>query len=239
MTYAKLTEVSKRTGKSETDLLRLGATGGLPVYVVPHPSWQFQMQYVKAVQHSDDVTDYHCIVSEVGGVLMVKMLLRVAPLYLENYINYPDSAEIDVFLPDGVLEGDVSVVRYIGDAPLLVKNCCLVVKTDDFSLLKGASGRKMLKIVPLVETIAPPDSTSRANSGQPPLTESKKKRVAPSPNAEFLRIADVAALLSVSEGTVRNYMKREDFPTPVQLGTRTVGWKRIEVQAWIDKRPKK
>jgi hypothetical protein len=30
----------------------------------------------------------------------------------------------------------------------------------------------------------------------------------------------------------------EDFPEPVQLSARAIGWKRSELQAWIDARPR-
>ncbi|MFC4623097.1 helix-turn-helix transcriptional regulator [Comamonas nitrativorans] len=44
-------------------------------------------------------------------------------------------------------------------------------------------------------------------------------------------------VLGISKSTLRNWMLTEDFPHPVQLGPRAVGWSATQVHAWLEKRP--
>jgi len=234
--YTKLEDISRITGHQLGDLLRQGAAGKLPVYVVPHPSWRFQMQYVKSVTHSADATDYHCMAGEVGGVLMVKLLLRVAPLYLENFINYPDSAEIDTFLPDGLADGDVAVVSNQGDSPLLLKDCCLVVKNEDLSVLQGGKRQKNERLPSPVEEAAVKATVEASVPDTPASAKPRRGKAEPSPHAALLTLSEVSVLVGLSQNTVRNYMKAGNFPASITSGTRTVRWKRSEVEAWMDSR---
>lgn len=48
-----------------------------------------------------------------------------------------------------------------------------------------------------------------------------------------LRRKQVAALLNVSLATLWRWSKAGDFPRPVQLGPRSVGVLRSDLEAWI------
>ena len=52
----------------------------------------------------------------------------------------------------------------------------------------------------------------------------------------FLRLRDVLKLIGVSKSTLYDWIKKELFPSPRQLGPRCVGWSAEEVQRWIDER---
>jgi predicted DNA-binding transcriptional regulator AlpA len=46
-----------------------------------------------------------------------------------------------------------------------------------------------------------------------------------------------ARIIGISERTLHNFRKREDFPKPIVLGPRTVRWRRQEIEAWIASLP--
>ena len=50
----------------------------------------------------------------------------------------------------------------------------------------------------------------------------------------ILRRPEVEARTGLSRSTLYAWMKEGLFPLPVKLGSRLVGWKDIDVQAWID-----
>ena len=77
-------------------------------------------------------------------------------------------------------------------------------------------------------------------------TDSPTARLAAPPNRkpgmepQILRVADVLAMTGLSRTTLWRRIKSGDFPPPILLGgpgSRAVGWRRAEVQAWIDERP--
>lgn len=43
-------------------------------------------------------------------------------------------------------------------------------------------------------------------------------------------------MLDISKSTLRNWMLEGDFPHPIQLGPRAVGWKAAQVHAWLETR---
>jgi prophage regulatory protein len=53
----------------------------------------------------------------------------------------------------------------------------------------------------------------------------------------ILRLPDVQALTGQSKPTIYRRVRENDFPRPIALGPRTVGWRASDVQAWIDSRP--
>lgn len=53
----------------------------------------------------------------------------------------------------------------------------------------------------------------------------------------ILRTRDITEMLGVGRTTLWNWVRAGDFPTPLQLGPRTVGWKATDIQQWIDERP--
>lgn len=57
---------------------------------------------------------------------------------------------------------------------------------------------------------------------------------------QILRIADVLAATALSRTTLWRRVKAGDFPAPVRLGgvgSRAVGWRRTDIDTWIDSRP--
>ena len=43
--------------------------------------------------------------------------------------------------------------------------------------------------------------------------------------------------LDISKTTLRNWMLKEGFPAPIQLGPRAVGWVASQVESWLAQRP--
>jgi prophage regulatory protein len=55
----------------------------------------------------------------------------------------------------------------------------------------------------------------------------------------ILRRPEVERLTSLSRTTLYTWMARGDFPRPVALGARTVGWRESDVEAWLAARETK
>lgn len=49
----------------------------------------------------------------------------------------------------------------------------------------------------------------------------------------ILRMPEVVARTGLSERSIRRLVARGDFPPPIRLSRRTVGWLESEVEAWI------
>ena len=57
---------------------------------------------------------------------------------------------------------------------------------------------------------------------------------------QILRTADVIAATGLSRTTLWRRVKAGDFPPPIRLGgpeSRAVGWRRSEIETWINNRP--
>ena len=54
----------------------------------------------------------------------------------------------------------------------------------------------------------------------------------------ILRLSEVVDLTTISKSRLYLLIARQDdpFPRPLRLGARSVGWRRAEVVAWLDKR---
>lgn len=52
----------------------------------------------------------------------------------------------------------------------------------------------------------------------------------------ILRRPDVEARTGLSRSTIYAWMARGEFPQPVALGARLVGWKESDIQAWLEAR---
>ncbi len=52
----------------------------------------------------------------------------------------------------------------------------------------------------------------------------------------ILRQPDVSGLTRLSRTTLYHATKRGEFPPPIRLGKRAVGWRRSDVLAWIKSR---
>lgn len=52
----------------------------------------------------------------------------------------------------------------------------------------------------------------------------------------ILRLPEVKARTSMGRSTIYDAMARGDFPQPMKLGLRAVGWIESEVDAWVEAR---
>ncbi|MBK5927989.1 AlpA family transcriptional regulator [Rhodobaculum claviforme] len=52
----------------------------------------------------------------------------------------------------------------------------------------------------------------------------------------ILRRPAVEAATGLSRSTIYSLMAAGNFPVPIRLGVRAVGWRRSDVTAWIDSR---
>ena len=52
----------------------------------------------------------------------------------------------------------------------------------------------------------------------------------------ILRRPAVEARTGLSRSTLYAMMARDDFPQPVRLGVRAVGWRESDVAAWLESR---
>ena len=54
----------------------------------------------------------------------------------------------------------------------------------------------------------------------------------------ILRLRDVVRLTAISRSRIYVFMAREDDPflKPIRLGPNSVGWRKAEVEAWLDSR---
>lgn len=53
---------------------------------------------------------------------------------------------------------------------------------------------------------------------------------------EILRLPRVAATIGMGRSWIYLAVQEGRFPPPIQLGARAIGWKRSDVQAWLDSR---
>lgn len=56
---------------------------------------------------------------------------------------------------------------------------------------------------------------------------------------EILRLPRVAATIGMGRSWIYLAVQEGRFPAPVRLGARAIGWKRSDIQAWLDSRRKK
>ena len=56
--------------------------------------------------------------------------------------------------------------------------------------------------------------------------------------ATILRMPAVIAMTGISRSRIYVYMSRETdpFPRPIRLGPNSVGWRKAEIEAWLDTR---
>ncbi len=52
----------------------------------------------------------------------------------------------------------------------------------------------------------------------------------------FLRLNDVKHHVGLGRSAIYDKIKRGEFPAPINLGSRAVGWLSDEITAWIDER---
>ena len=54
---------------------------------------------------------------------------------------------------------------------------------------------------------------------------------------EIYRLPAVVTACCISRSTIYEVIRRGDFPAPVKLGARAVGWRRSDIEAWLESRP--
>jgi prophage regulatory protein len=52
----------------------------------------------------------------------------------------------------------------------------------------------------------------------------------------ILRRPDVEARTGLSRSTIYDWMEKGEFPKPVALGARLVGWRESDIEAWLQAR---
>ena len=57
-------------------------------------------------------------------------------------------------------------------------------------------------------------------------------------NERILRLPAVLATVGVSKGRIYAWMAEGKFPRPVRLGVRAVGWRKSEINEWLESRPR-
>ena len=58
----------------------------------------------------------------------------------------------------------------------------------------------------------------------------------PDASPRILRMSEVEARTGLSRRTIRAMVARGDFPRPVRLSRRTVGWLESDLNAWLQER---
>ena len=68
----------------------------------------------------------------------------------------------------------------------------------------------------------------------PPRTEQEEKQ----DNRKYiLRMPQVLEQVNLSRATIYKMIRRSEFPQPVQIGQRCVGWLVEEINFWLQSRP--
>jgi prophage regulatory protein len=52
-----------------------------------------------------------------------------------------------------------------------------------------------------------------------------------------VRLKELLRLLGLSRSMVLNMVREKEFPAPIQLGPRAIGWRRADIEAWVKGRP--
>jgi prophage regulatory protein len=53
----------------------------------------------------------------------------------------------------------------------------------------------------------------------------------------IFRRSEVDELTGLSDNTRRRMIERGDFPAPIQIAPRVIGWRRSDIRAWLESRP--
>ena len=53
----------------------------------------------------------------------------------------------------------------------------------------------------------------------------------------ILRIKEVIKVTAMSNSTIYELIKSNEFPRPKKIGKRAVGWLAGDIQSWLDNRP--
>lgn len=58
-----------------------------------------------------------------------------------------------------------------------------------------------------------------------------------SPNRRIFKLADIIEIFAMSRSSIYRAMEHDDFPKPIKLTGRSVGWNREAVESWFANRP--
>ena len=53
----------------------------------------------------------------------------------------------------------------------------------------------------------------------------------------ILSLPQVSELVNLSRSTIYRMIERDQFPSPIQIGLRSVGWLPKEINIWLESRP--
>lgn len=221
MSFLKLTEAATRAKKSEEALIEQGVAGQIGIYVVPSPVWRLRVIGTQKIDFPDGGEGGYVIDEELTGLPLSALRLRLPSETLSAFLHYPNTTPVDFFLCD-IDQAETTIFGLLPsmEAPLLVRDCSLVVRENDLAGKRSQPVREARKEEPVLEVQQPQ---------KPEPTIDRQPREAPM----LLSIKEVADRIGVSESTVRNYVKADVFPKSVQYGPRTVRWKIEDIQAWI------
>ena len=48
---------------------------------------------------------------------------------------------------------------------------------------------------------------------------------------------EVERMVGLSRSTIYDAMRRGEFPLPLKVGPKAVGWRSSEIEAWVESRP--
>lgn len=57
------------------------------------------------------------------------------------------------------------------------------------------------------------------------------------PDKRILKLSEVTAIYSMSRSSIYRAMAEDDFPKPIKLTSRSIGWWREQVEEWFGNRP--
>jgi prophage regulatory protein len=55
-------------------------------------------------------------------------------------------------------------------------------------------------------------------------------------NCKILRLPEVMETCALSRSSIYSFIKTGEFPPPIQLGQRAVGWPEIEIMDWLNRK---
>nr|WP_269800794.1 MULTISPECIES: AlpA family transcriptional regulator [unclassified Colwellia] len=51
--------------------------------------------------------------------------------------------------------------------------------------------------------------------------------------SDLIRIKEVISMTGLSRSSIYTYKNKGEFPSPIQLSSRSVAWVRVDVEQWI------
>ena len=55
---------------------------------------------------------------------------------------------------------------------------------------------------------------------------------------KILRLPEVARLTGMSKGTIHRRYREGTFPRPLKLGVQSIGWRRKDIDDWLESLPR-